>query len=87
MFTCALGVQGAYEEDDFGQAAGAEPSFSVNLRPPAIRSGAATHDFKPESEEEVLLLAAVPLSIYLHISCLTRWNAEMLDWTVAADLD
>ncbi len=32
---------------------GVEPSFSDNLRPPAVRLGTATNDFTPESEEEV----------------------------------
>jgi hypothetical protein len=38
--------------------AGAEPSFSDNLRPPLIRSGTASHAFTPESEEEVRCLSA-----------------------------
>jgi hypothetical protein len=49
------GQQGASSRTSFDDVAGAEPSFSDNLRPPLIRSGTASHAFTPESEEELEL--------------------------------
>lgn len=46
-------LQGERSSFDEGVEVTEEPSFSNNMRPPAVRLGTAANDFAPESEEEV----------------------------------